>query len=72
MCSTSTRSTEVQYYYIMQKYKYFASGRIATATMKSAPRLAYCSICTMWILRDVDLKNPVWVKDIAYSILYRG
>ena len=37
MCSTSTRSTEVQYYYIMQKYKYFASGRLATATMKSAP-----------------------------------
>ncbi len=38
MCSTSTRSTEVQYYYIIsQKYKYFASGKLATATMKSAP-----------------------------------
>ncbi len=46
MCSTSTRSTEVQevqktevqyYYIISQKYKYFASGRLATATMKSAP-----------------------------------
>ena len=24
-----------------------------------------------WVLRDVDLKNPVWVKNIAYSILYR-
>ena len=34
MCSTSTRSTEVQYYYYK---KYFASGRLATATMKSAP-----------------------------------
>ncbi len=103
MCSTGTRSTEVQYYYIIsQKYKYFASDRLATATMKSAPgwhnhnhnhknmarqkkrqelsRGVYCSIYTThinnmgrgsWVLRDVDLKNPVWVKNIAYSILYR-
>ncbi len=103
MCSTSTRSTEVQYYYIIsQNYKYFASGRLATATMmKWAPgwhnhnhnhknmarqkksknfrRGVYCSIYTThinnmgrgsWVLRDVDLKNPVWVKNIAYSILY--
>ncbi len=38
MCSTSTRSTEIQYYYIiMQKFKYIASSTLATATMKSLP-----------------------------------